>query len=96
MSDKYNDKIMSGNDSDLGISDSRGCHYVYVKKSRTKNKYDFHTVTSIENFVADGKHTIPLIINKKGKRVYLDAHKLKAMRNGNLYPISFYQSNLSK
>ena len=96
MSKRYNGRIMSCSDEDLGIPDSAGRHYVYVKKGKSKDKYDVNVITSIENFERDEKHTMPLQITDSGRMVYLDPKKLKAIRKGNLYPIPRFEANFGK
>ena len=96
MSYKYNGKIGLMKDNDLGIANSNGCHYVYVKRTNIKDKYNVYTITSIENDKCDKKHTIPLEIDKHKNIRYLDPNKIRALRNGNLYAIPYYQTNLPK
>lgn len=96
MSYKYNGKIGLVKDRDLGIANSNGCHYVYVKRTKTKDKYDVHTITSIENNECDEKHTLPIVIDRQNNVKYIDPNKIRAIRNGNLYAIPYYQTNLSK
>lgn len=97
MSFKFNGKIGLCNNSDLpDLQSNEGMHYVYIRKTKNRNKVDVHTLTTIENVIKDDKHSIPIVINKHGDIRYIDPKKIRAIRNGNLYPIPFYQSNLTK
>ena len=95
MSNYYYGRIGVCNNRDLGIN-YPGTHYVYIKRNINRSKYDVHTITSIENNVLDNKHTIPVRINDRGDIRFIDPNKIKAMRNGNLYVIPYYDSNFPK
>ena len=92
---KYNGKIGKCRNSVLGINRT-GNHFVYIKKTRNRNKYDVHTITSIENTERTNDHTIPIVIDTRGNIRYLDEKKLKALRNGNLYSIPKFDSNFPR
>lgn len=91
---KYNGKIGSCSNSVLRIGGS-GSHYVYIKRSKRRNKYNVHTITSIENNSLTSKHTIPITMSD-GSTKFIDPNKIRAIRNGTLYPIPKYHSNLPK
>ena len=95
MSNYYNGKIGICNNRYLVIN-YPGTHFVYIKRSLNRSNYDVHTVNSIENNQLDNKHTVPIVINSRRDIRFIDPNKIKAMRNVNLYVISFYDSNFPK